>query len=661
MPCHVHNVDFKKSCVVNNLFTIYGKALQNAGVGVDSEELALLAMNCEELSFRVKYLTAENDLLVAKNRCLKKMMDALVDRRNQPPSFQQQHENILKSLTSETFEVKLAAEKENANKMSKLYREANAKERAVANEKAQELFLALAEKVSEISGPQVLKSMVWDICGLAVAGIAPSGPLEEGVPATQFTNGTVSWPSELAPNLITNLQGCGYDFVVEESLISEKLASQLQLPPKVTIPGLDLQGDKVPWRCCPVSEIELWKSEKLQASQAYRDLLASLPVEQKATADMKDTGTLSRNNNPEQSARINFLVSYIQSTHDHITNFLDSCQEKLPGWFKALEPEKRDSLEAFSLVLASIDQLVERHDFLLKTSYEQTCLTEEFQTKVSQYLVLPDKPQNGSISKASFLLSEVMKGLKTLAKSRDDLLRENASLHKSIVAKDKKLDEKEAELIRQRDFRSAREERISKENLKMESELSATKQKLDKALKEPGRVENEFYQNVQKLHAKSTEWESKWKLEKEAHDILKLDNEASVKDLDICRANIEKYIAGREEYKREYATLNKELVELRSLQPAQASEAELQAHRKAVRDAKFREEDLLKEKIKLEDERRADEKTIRELSQSKERRKKKLAEMEETQSQVLEELEKERAKSKKLEDLLAAAGLASTL
>ena len=111
--------------------------------------------------------------------------------------------------------------------MSKLYEEANAKKRVLANENTQELSLALAKKVSELSGPKVLKSMVWGICGLAVAGIAPLGQAEEGVPSMQFTNGTTSWPSELATNLTTNLQGCGYDFVVEESPISEMLAAQL--------------------------------------------------------------------------------------------------------------------------------------------------------------------------------------------------------------------------------------------------------------------------------------------------------------------------------------------------------------------------------------------------------------------------------------------------
>ena len=97
---------FSKIRVTNKLFMIYGDALENAGVGVNSKDISLPAVRCEALNANIGYLNAENDLLVAKNHYQNAMLKSLVWCQDQSWSIQQRVENALQILSSEDSEAK---------------------------------------------------------------------------------------------------------------------------------------------------------------------------------------------------------------------------------------------------------------------------------------------------------------------------------------------------------------------------------------------------------------------------------------------------------------------------------------------------------------------------------------------------------------------------
>jgi hypothetical protein len=135
------------------------------------------------------------------------------------------------------------------------------KKRKMENAAAQKLFLALAESVSTTLGPEFLTKLVWKVCGQSLAGVGLS--IDSSIPSVEIENGPASWAREHAPNLVTTL-GSGYDLVVKESEVLKLLA----------------------WRCCPVAEIDLWKSEKDEYSQANAKLLEGIQIERKARSEI---------------------------------------------------------------------------------------------------------------------------------------------------------------------------------------------------------------------------------------------------------------------------------------------------------------------------------------------------------------------------------------
>jgi len=203
-----------------------------------------------------------------------------------------------------------------------------------------------------------------------------------------------------------------------------------------------------------------------------------------------------------------------------------------------------------------------------------------------------------------------------------------------------------------------REEKLSKENLKLESDISDIKQQLEKALKRPDEVRAEFSGKLQRLHDKVRELEGTLKQEKQSHEILKLDNTASLEELDKTKSKITKYKEAIEKHKDAYIKLKNEKERLQVAQFPQR-EAKLQDLRKTSRDAKIQgrkwaeeKSDLEVEIKKLQSERQVDLKTIQELSQRKEELKeqvsgipaleKALETSEEVLHATMNELEKER-------------------
>jgi hypothetical protein len=441
-------------------------------------------------------------------------------------------------------------------------------------------------------------------------------------------------PCELVPSHLRSLKDTSFDFVITDSEISRKLASELQVP---SFSQSELKPEtetRIPWRCCPAAEIDLLKSEKSEHALAYQKLLATF---EEHISPKKSQGNYSEDANL-QSQRIDLLINHIGTIHDCINSFFNAILVHYPELDISSNPGEY-GLQTFIIVQKLIDETAKNNKFLSNRLDEVL----QFGFDVAAYFPELQYSATGHRWPKASWFNELLDGIKTLVRAKEDLNRETKSLQKSIQVKDRKLVDQEAELLRSRELKGAWEEKLTKENLKLDSELEATKKELVKARKLPDIAREEFYQKVQKLHAKNGEWEEKLKLEQQAHGILKLDNEACLKDLDKCRTAIEKFKKGREEFKAEYAKLQKEKDE--QFQKPH-NEVELLAQRKANREAKFREEKLENDLQQLRKERQIDEKTIRELSQSKQQFKEKLAEMEETQRQVLEELENERAKVK---------------
>lgn len=144
-----------------------------------------------------------------------------------------------------------------------------------------------------------------------------------------------------------------------------------------------------------------------------------------------------------------------------------------------------------------------------------------------------------------------------------------------------------------------REEKLSKENLKLESDFSDIKQKLDKSLKRPDEVRTEFSGKLQRLHDKVRNLEGVFKEEKQNNEILKLDNTASLEGLGKWQTKVTKYREAIEKHKEAYIKLKDEKERLRVTQSPERK-AELQDLRKTSRDTRLREIQWTEHKKTLE-------------------------------------------------------------
>jgi hypothetical protein len=332
--------------------------------------------------------------------------------------------------------------------------------------------------------------------------------------------------------------------------------------------------------------------------------------------------TCSRNDTNVQSERIDFLISHIETTQNQLDSFYKTVYSQMP-FLKTDLKSSEHGLQTLSVVQKGIKEMAVDNHFMSKKLQSLGSSIERFALESSPYIPEVTDSSTRYPSHVAPWFIDILEVIEKLSHARDDTVRENHLLHKSILAKDKKLAQEQTESLRSRDLRGAREDKLSKENLALDSELQATKQKLEKVLKQPDLMRAEFSGKTQKLYDKVRDLEKKLKDERQNHDILKLDNEASVKDLDGCRVKIEKFKEGREQFKAEYAKLKGERDHLLTLQKAQTPDrqAELQCLRKIAREAKLREESWTEEKTRLEAdlnnlarEREIDENTVGSLS-----------------------------------------------
>jgi hypothetical protein len=145
---------------VEKEFTIYGKALKSGMADVKANDLARLATENEAQAFQIKYLAAQHNLIASMNEGLSKMNKALTNYGKQHSDSRELLEDIQQALCWSSFKNRLDLMEKNVMSELKLSRQVDFKKRLTDNEKAQELFLELAEKVSQVSGPEVFNSMV---------------------------------------------------------------------------------------------------------------------------------------------------------------------------------------------------------------------------------------------------------------------------------------------------------------------------------------------------------------------------------------------------------------------------------------------------------------------------------------------------------------------
>jgi hypothetical protein len=93
---------------------------------------------------------------------------------------------------------------------------------------------------------------------------------------------------------------------------------------------------------------------------------------------------------------------------------------------------------------------------------------------------------------------------------------------------------------------------------KIQSDLDGMKLRLEKALKERNRVKEEWSMKLQRLHDKIRDLEAKWKAEVEAHTILRLDNEDTVKQVNNNKAKLERFMELQRSYKENATKVREE-------------------------------------------------------------------------------------------------------
>ncbi|KAF7913144.1 uncharacterized protein EAE98_011694 [Botrytis deweyae] len=152
-------------------------------------------------------------------------------------------------------------------------------------------------------------------------------------------------------------------------------------------------------------------------------------------------------------------------------------------------------------------------------------------------------------------------------RAKDDLI---ISLGKRIAAKERNIAEKEIEMKHLYVVHDNREQALRTENSKLESALTATKEKLDKAVKEPDKVRSEWSAKIQRLHEKISKLERELKAEQDAHNITKLDSAETTNKLSRHKAAHERFVTKAAELKKDRDEARQERDILRASRVSQA-------------------------------------------------------------------------------------------
>jgi hypothetical protein len=399
-----------------------------------SNKLAPLEFENNQLAFNEALKNYKIEVLIQMNESLSLVTEAQMNHENFPERYKNRLEMIIDKMAKKAADFNSTNDEPKAPECLNMVSRVKLLERVKANQNAQELLLALIEHVSEVSGPQKLCSMVTKICGSAAFSQTMNNPLGVEHCKTKPTTTTVKQDNvtrEFIPSLRKYLESSSFDYVLNDSGLSQKLAQELQVP-SFSPSEQDIErgaSGKVPWRCCPALEIELWKSENCQIAELVQDVFHALEEEGQETAH---TGTYSKPDRRIRSDRITSLISYIEKLQGDIDSF---CSEVWPLMQHSISDSNR-SLRGpamLSFVKNGIEELINDNHSLAKR-------LGRFEPALSQ--LFPE---------ARDIAGEVQELLRT----HTETAKENKSLRKSIMTKDRKLAEHEAEGLRTRDFRSA--------------------------------------------------------------------------------------------------------------------------------------------------------------------------------------------------------------
>jgi hypothetical protein len=303
-------------------------------------------------------MVANEKLLLMMNKALAELVKAVSQHPDQSIDLARRLEALSQSVDWRRREFKVERLKQEAGKQLDALSSADVKMREIENTSAQKLFLALAENVRTTSGPEFLMKLIWEICGQPLAGAAVGPSPNSAIPSVEIENGPTSLGREHAPNLVRTL-GSGYDFVVKESEVSELLASQLKIP---SVSVTEFEHDRgngkdqlLAWRCCPVAEIDLWKSEKDEYVQANAKLLEEIQLERKARGE-----TCSPEREVEAAfhlQRLSALESYVDDLHRGMGMFLGKALKLITPPHLEVPPESTFGLLTFDKLLSGIEKL----------------------------------------------------------------------------------------------------------------------------------------------------------------------------------------------------------------------------------------------------------------------------------------------------------------
>lgn len=393
---------------------VYCKALADSGI--DAKELARVEMDREPLEFQVKALTADKALLLAMNDNLQLVTDSLVTREAQSQGiYEKRYGAVLMALSGREFQDRLATEEQRCVAVTTEAFHANLEARKTANGRAQELFIALADHVAEVSGPLKLHSMVRRFCGPALSIGNRQVEVDDIEPAVQVSASQESVPRELVSTLIPSLKGSSFDFVIEDSDVSKRLASELQVP---SLSSLDLDPKtetRTPRRCCPAADIDLLKSESAEHALAYQKLLATFE-DYLSPTDFR--GTQSEGTSV-QLQRINLLIHHIETMQDCIISFFNSVSVHFPSLNLSADPGQY-GLQTFIIIQSSMEEMAKEHRSMLKKFDE----LRKFGIDVASFSPEAQCSPTGDRWPRSSWFNGLIDGIKALVRNKDDLTRE---------------------------------------------------------------------------------------------------------------------------------------------------------------------------------------------------------------------------------------------
>lgn len=395
--------------------------------GIDAEELVHAEIEREDLQFQVNALNANKTLLLGMNHNLQLIANNLLNRESAPQGTEKRWEAAMGSLSGHDFQGKLAKEKQECLDAMIQACKITFNKNKMSNVKAHELFLALLNNASEIYGSAgfgKLRSTIRSYLGPALTvGNAPLELDNFGLPAVQVAASQDPVPCELVASHIRTLKDTSFDFVITDSEISRRLASELQVP-SFSDPDLKPETEtRIPWRCCPAVEIDLLKLERSEHADAYQKLLATFAEH---VSPEKSQGNYSEDVNL-QLQRIDLLINHVGTMQDCINSFFNAILVHYPGLDISLNPGQY-GLQTFIIVQKLIDDMAKNNRFVSNRFDE----VRKFGCDVATYFPEVQYGEIGIHWARPSWFSGLLDGIKASVRAKEDLNKEAKSLQKSI-------------------------------------------------------------------------------------------------------------------------------------------------------------------------------------------------------------------------------------